>query len=259
MISMQVTNVRVSFLREKQPAQFEKATPSVEFAATLDEGEDHEAAARQLMIDATRVVYNGIGYDVPARVVTALASGTVPSELSVTTETEETAPEAPEAAVEPTESSESKPKSRGRPKGSKNTRPKKGTKAAEEAEKAAGAAVSDESVPGEEAPSAISTGEPRVGPEDDPADHGIPGDEEVPGPTPQDQDPVDGTPEEFTPKDLHALIISLVQATPKRLSVANAKQILAHFKVARAQDLTNEQALEGKAMVEKMLAASEGG
>ena len=41
----------------------------------------------------------------------------------------------------------------------------------------------------------------------------------------------------------------------RRLSVASAMRVFAHFKVARAQDLTNEQALEGKAIVEKMVAA----
>ena len=56
-------------------------------------------------------------------------------------------------------------------------------------------------------------------------------------------------------KDLHTLIMSHVNATPRRLSVFSAKRVLAHFKVARAQDLTNEQALEGKAIVEKMVAA----
>ena len=59
---MQVTNVRVSFLREKQPAQFEKSRPEVEFAATLNQGDDHRLVARSLMIDATAVVYAGIGY-----------------------------------------------------------------------------------------------------------------------------------------------------------------------------------------------------
>ena len=57
-------------------------------------------------------------------------------------------------------------------------------------------------------------------------------------------------------KDLHTLIMSHINATPRTLSVANAKQVLAHFLVARAQDLTHEQAVEGKAMVEKMVKAA---
>lgn len=241
---MHVTNVRVSFLREKQPAQYEKSAPSVEFSAVLEEGENHGTAARALMISASEVVYNALGYDVPTKVRKALMNGTVPAELSVATETTETAEVAPEAAEEAT-----KPKAKGRPKGSKNTRPKKGSKAAKEAEAAALAAKEndgvpgDDEVPGEETPN-ISTGEERVNPEDE-----VPGDE-------NGSDEVPGEETEFTPKDLHTLIMSHVNATPRTLSVANAKQVLAHFKVARAQDLTNEQALEGKVLVEKMVEAA---
>ena len=88
----------------------------------------------------------------------------------------------------------------------------------------------------------------------DPDHDGVPGDDAT---TPQDEGDASMEATEFTPKDLHTMIISLVNTTPRRLSVANAKQVLAYFKVARAQDLTNEQAVEGKAMVEKMLPASE--
>jgi hypothetical protein len=261
-MTMQVTNVRVSFLREKQPAQYEKAAPAVEFSAVLEDGEDHRAATRALMISAAEVVYNAIGYDVPDRVQKALAGGAIPAELSVDTKTAEPAAETVEAAEEAPETAEAtpeadKPKKRGRPKGSKNTAPKKGTAAAK---KAAEAEVpgEDDGVPGDEpSKDAISTGDARVGPDDDATDHGAPGDDDVPG-SEESGDPVDDSSDEFTPKDLHALIMSHVNATPRTLSVANAKQILAHFKVARAQDLTNEQALEGKAMVEKMVEAVEG-
>ena len=261
---MQVTNVRVSFLREKQPAQYEKAAPAVEFVATLDQGDDHRSVARSLMIDATSVVYAGIGYDVPAKVAQALASGDVPTELSVATETVD----ATEAAAETPEEAAEEKKTRGRPRGSKNTAPKKETAAAkrkrEAAEaKAAEAAEADDGIPGDDEPAAISTGEARIGPEDTPEDHGIPGDDdgvpgddEVPG---EDETPAEEAEGEFTPKDLHILIMSHVNATPRTLSVANAKQVLAHFKVARAQDLTDEQALEGKALVEKMVAAASKG
>jgi hypothetical protein len=248
---MQVTNVRVSFLREKQPAQYEKAAPAVEFSAVLEEGENHGTAARALMISASEVVYNALGYDVPQRVRKALQNGTVPAELSVVTETAEAAEAAPEGAEEAPETEATKPKPRGRPRGSKNTAPKKETAAAkrkreaaeaEAAEKTDGVPGEDE-IPGEEPTPNISTGGERVNPEDE-----VPGDDEVPG---------EEAETEFTPKDLHTLIMSHVNATPRTLSVANAKQVLAHFKVARAQDLTSEQAVEGKALVEKMVKAAE--
>ena len=259
---MQVTNISVSFERKKQPVQYEESHPAVAYTAALDDGESHEAAARELMISATRVVYNGLGYDVPERVAKALASGTVPAELSVATETTEAAeaaPEAaeaaPEAAEETPETEEAKPKTRGRPRGSKNTAAKKETaKAKREREAAeadamqASATAASESmeneVPGDEPTPNISTGGERVNPEDE-----VPGDDETTAAA------TDG--DEFTPKDLHTLIMSHVNATPRTLSVANAKQVLAHFKVARAQDLNNEQAVEGKVLVEKMIAAAE--
>ncbi len=274
---MQVTNVRVSFLREKQPAQYEKSAPAVEYSAVLSDGENHEVAARKLMISATKVVYNGLGFEVPAKVAAALADGEVPAELSVATDASAAPEDAPLAAEKPVEDG---PKARGRPKGSKNTGPKKETAAAKRkreaaeadgaAERTAGAEAAETSqiladraaaaetdgIPGDDEPAAISTGEPRVGPEDAPEDHGIPGDDDgVPGEDETTAEEAEGE-TEFTPKDLHALIMSHVNATPRTLSVANAKQVLAHFKVARAQDLTAEQAVEGRELVEKMIAAA---
>jgi hypothetical protein len=58
-------------------------------------------------------------------------------------------------------------------------------------------------------------------------------------------------------QELDTLVMSHFRATPRTLSLANVKQVLAHFKVARFANFTHEQALEGKAMVEKMLEASE--
>ena len=90
-------------------------------------------------------------------------------------------------------------------------------------------------------------GIPGLDPADYGEDDGIPGEDEAPAAEAEET--------EFTPKDLHTMIMSHVNATPPRLSVTSAKRVFAHFKVARAQDLTNEQALEGKAIVEKMVAA----
>ncbi len=269
---MQVTNVRVSFLREKQPAQYEKAAPAVEFVATLDQGDDHVSTARALMTDAATIVYAGIGYDVPERVAAALANGKAPAELSVATKTTGDAPAAPET---PGQVPEDKPKAKGRPVGSKNTAPKKETKATErkrlakrateiqdaemQAERkrlaaeaalaaanfavsdaAAGQPEDDDAVPGDEPTPNISTGGERVDPND--AD-GIPGDDDaVPGD------------EEFTPTSLHDMMTDLIRTPPRRLTILNAKKVLAHFKVARAGDLTQEQALEGRTMVEQMVA-----
>ena len=242
---MQVTTVRVSFLRARPPAQFEKAEPAVEFMATLDDNDDHRLAARSLMIDAADVVYAGLGYKIPEKIAQMLFDDSTPSELDVVVETNEAEIIAGNAADET-------PKKRGRPKGSRNTLPKKGTKADDLAvamAKLAPSGQSDDDIPGddipddipEDKPLNISTGEDRIDPEDD-----IPGDEP--------KTMVDDS--EFTGADLQNMLLELIEGTPRQLSVPNAKQMLAYFKVARAKDLTNEQALEGKGMIEQMVAVS---
>lgn len=237
---MQVTNIRVSFLREKQPVQYEKAVPAVEFTATLDDGEDHAIVARQLMTDATAVVYAGIGYAVPAKVAKALADGNVPAEVTVEAKTEKVAEKVSEpAAEEPAKTT----KKRGRPPGSKNTAPKAGTKAAEkkaaEGLASTAAAKNDDGLPPEDEKPNISTGEERV----DPADDGLP---------PEDDKHATASNEEFTAKDLHDMIIA---AIPDKLSGPQAKSVLARFKVARARDLTPEEVVKAREMVTQMIEA----
>lgn len=230
---MQVTNVRVSFLREKQPAQYEKAQPMVEFAAVLDENDDPMAAALDLMSTAATVVYAGIGYEVPEKVAKALSRQEVPTGGEVEVETKPAKEEkitaenfpggAPDTGAEaPTK------RGRGRPRGSKNSAPKAGSKAADVAAKAS---VQEEAVPGDEPTPNISKGdEDRVDPAQNKA---------------------------FTAKDLELMFQKEMQHKPKRISMPNAKQIIHHFGVVRAIDLTDEQALEAKGMLEEQIAAFE--
>ena len=229
---MQVTNVRVSFLREKQPAQYEKAQPMVEFAAVLDENDDPMAAALDLMSTAATVVYAGIGYEVPEKVAKALSRQEVPTGGKVEVETEPAEEEKITAENFPGGASdkgteETKKRGRGRPKGSKNSAPKAGSKAADVAAKAG--ATAEEAVPGDEPTPNISNG---------------------------DEDRVDPAQEEvFTAKDLEVMFQKEMQRKPKRISMPNAKQIIHHFGVGRAIDLTDEQALEAKRMLEEQIAA----
>jgi hypothetical protein len=274
---MQVTNVKVGFSRLRRPADFEHQNPSVEFSATLDPGDSHEAAARTLMIDAVGVSYNALGYGVPDKIAQALASGVVPDGGTVEATTEEATQEASEAAE--------KPKPRGRKPGSKNTRPKKNTKAAAEAEaeqkaaieaaaaeannadsipddgedtveanqladeKAAGAVGMDDadSIPddGDERPKdQISTNpEDRVDPDAD----DIPDD----GPAEAPANTVETI--EFTAQDLNAMIGKLLNE--QRVTLKDAKSITRHFQVARVHDLDATQVIEARNMLEEIMEA----
>ncbi len=253
---MEVTNIRVSFMREKQPVQYEKAQPMVELAGTLEDGENHLTAARNLMMDAATIVYAGIGYSVPAKVADALMNiAAVSQQVKAAKATVN------QIKVEKGSAKDEKPaakKPRGRPKGSANKKTSEAevqkiitdANAASEVEKAqtakepqdlelAAAAAANDPIPGDEIPGDnISTGGDRIDP-----------DEKAAGSIGMDDDP-----EDFTPKDLHDLIIGHVKASPRTLSMDNARAILAHFKVARAQDLTNVQAIEGKVMLDQMVA-----
>ena len=237
---MEVTNIRVSFMREKQPVQYEKAQPMVELAGTLADGENHLTAARNLMLDAASIVYAGIGYSVPEKVADALmniAPGTTMIEAAQATAKVEVEfankLAAEEKGTAKDEVEKPAAKKRGRPKGSSN---KKTTEAEVQKliddTKAAAKATEDE---------IAAAGGAYDGPDDNISN----GDEDRVDPNASD--------EEFTPKDLHDLIIGHVKSEPRTLSVANARSILAHFKVVRAQDLTNDQASEGKIMVEQMV------
>lgn len=86
----EVHSVRVSYLREKQPRDFEKITPMVEFAAQLESGEDHQKVAASLMRDAAAVVHAGMGINLPKPISTKLGFGDSAPE-----------PEAPKATVKP--------------------------------------------------------------------------------------------------------------------------------------------------------------
>ena len=58
---MNVTHIKLSYRRSRQPASYESAEPAVEFSASLEEGEDHVLAAHALMADAVNVVHAQIG------------------------------------------------------------------------------------------------------------------------------------------------------------------------------------------------------
>ncbi len=242
---MHVHTIKISFLREKQPVQYEKSQPAVEFVATVEDHEDdHATLARKLMQDAAGIVYAGLGLEVPARVAAMLAAGEVPEggAVEVTKEPEVEVPaveaandnvpaaepandnipaeaaDVPATAVEP-----EKKKRRGRPKGSKNTQPKAGTNGA------AAPADAGPDIPGDDpAPNISADPENRVNPEDNTPD--------IPETVVAEAAPVDSA---VTALELKAYLTELNQG--RKMAVATIKQVLASHGVARCEDLPAEK------------------
>lgn len=106
---MQVTNIRVSYSRKRQPAQYESSGADVEFVAVLDatlgDSQDHKAAAIALLGDAKTIVLTELGLVAAGKsasahalapaeagqVSSATATSSTPSTATATAQT--TAPE----------------------------------------------------------------------------------------------------------------------------------------------------------------------
>ena len=223
----QITTVRVVRKRSVQPEQFGNATAEVELVGNVLEGEDPKQVARQMLVDSRALVYENLGLRLPASAVENAAEVDTPTETA-TAETEEP-----------------KKRPRGRPKGSTNTRPKKETAAAKRKREEAEAAADE--VPGDE-PN-ISTGEARVGPDDNPADHGVPGDDEVPGA----EEPADAG---MDAAGLNDYINGSIRA--HKLSGAQAKQMMREMQIARIRDLDSpEKVTKAKVMIDSFIKANE--
>lgn len=228
----QITTIRVMRKRSVQPEQFGNATAEVELTGNVLEGEDPKTVARQMLVDSRSLVYENLGLRLPASVVEAAEAVDTPQET---------------ATVEAT-TEETTKKGRGRPRGSKNTAPKKETaKAKREREAAEAAAAAESEVPGDDAPN-ISTGDARVGPDDDPDDHGVPGDEEVSG-----QEPAVET--EMDAGQLNEYINGSIRES--KLTGQQAKQMMREMKIARIRDLdTSDKVTKAKTMIDSFIKAN---
>jgi len=69
---MQVQVIEVSYLREKQPKDYEKVTPQVKFIANVGEDDDYKSVATELMLEAASAVHAGMGLSLPATIANKL-------------------------------------------------------------------------------------------------------------------------------------------------------------------------------------------
>lgn len=58
---MQVDEIRVTFMRKRQPRDYENAMAEITLQASLDDGEDHVSAMQTLLDDASGRVYERLG------------------------------------------------------------------------------------------------------------------------------------------------------------------------------------------------------
>ncbi len=85
--------IRVSYLREKQPVQYEKAAPAVELSAGLLPGEDPLQVGIALMRTVTQISYAALGLtELPKAVADALDSYEVPEGGEIATDPTTPAP-----------------------------------------------------------------------------------------------------------------------------------------------------------------------
>lgn len=110
----QVTNVRVQYDRKRQPAQYESAGASVEFFATVGDGEDHKTVATKLIGDAKTVVLTELGIVKPGDDASAAAQVAKTAETTTGKATKAKAAKAP-PNDEPRVGSEDDPTDHGQP------------------------------------------------------------------------------------------------------------------------------------------------
>lgn len=73
---MQVYEVEVTFMRKRQPKEYENAQSQVTLKASLEDGEDYENAMSELMSSAASHVYSQLGLNVAQGTQSATATKT---------------------------------------------------------------------------------------------------------------------------------------------------------------------------------------
>lgn len=243
----EVTTVRVVRRRSVQPEQYGNAAAEVEFVGNVQEGEDYQAVARELLVASRALVYENLGLRLPKHAVDEAAEKDTPQEtakVEVKTEAGKKASVVPDDETATEADTEEKPKRRGRPPGSKNTAPKKNSKAAKEAAKeAAKSKGSDVPDDDDDIPNIRANPEDRKNPDDEKKSNASSTS------VPEESD--DDMTVEYTASDLHQDIVKA--AKDKKISVQQGKQLLASFKVARPQDLSPEQVQKCRKMLADLL------
>lgn len=240
--TMQVTNITARFMRKVQVKDFEPMESEVSMSAHLEEGEDAMAAGEVLVMQAKTLVITALSAKVAGK-----------NTASVTSDPAKAAAESPLPGDK---------KGPGRPPGTgKNQK-------AQAAQQAAANSGSD--IPGDDKPTAASdipgdeqkpnisaNPENRVDPNDAGGD--IPGDDKpaatTVGDLPEDDEFAAAVKEadasaKMTAEELQRFITSAI--TGKKITVEQAKKVLADAGYARTTEVPDEKRAEVKAKVEAL-------
>jgi hypothetical protein len=214
---MQVYEIEVTFMRKRQPKEYENAQAQVTLKASLEDGESCDAAIGELMASASNHVYSQLGLNV--------AQGT----QSATTKTTDG-----QSSSKGKSSSASKGKS-----SSKKTEPAPSDDLPDDGGETAPAASTsaNDDVPGDEPPAEAPKEQPK---QEKPAD-------DVPAEAPKKQAESSSGP---THGEVQSLISKMVK--DKVCSVQDCKGILKEYGVDRTQDLPADKLSEVKDRIEAL-------
>jgi len=208
-MTVNVHSIRVIYTREKQPKDYEKAVPTIEFSASLEDGADHVEAGLNLMRDACDIVYSALGMATPKPVATRLGEPSATSD-----EPAAAAPEPVKKAPAKVSETTAEPAKKA---------PAKKTAAKETPPVDDG--LPDDGLPEETTPEPAKKAAVKT------ADSELP-DDGLPDDATNDDDVMNA-------EDLQKYVASVV--TSKKLNVANMKSIMSSFGASRVSEIPEDK------------------
>lgn len=225
---MRVSSISVTRERKVQPEQYGSAGASLTVVADMDEGDNWEEAARNLLEGTRGLVYENLGLKLPAK-----AKAAPKEETKVETTEDAGVPDEDDKKDAKADKKDAKTTT-----GKKRGRPPKNKKSEE--------VKDDDGMPDDDEPQIRTNPENRVNPEDD--DDGVPDDDStvspdsVEGIPDDDEEEPTGSETEYTAQDLQSFLTTMVK--DKKITAQRVREIVASKGAARTTDLSPEQIIE---------------